>query len=318
MHDFRMIRNDPAHEAPRPDFFIVGAPKSGTTSMWAYLRAHPQIYMPRTKEPHRFGSDLEFTDRITDDEYIALFSGATPEQRIGEASVWYLYSERAALEIREFSPEARIIIMLRNPVDMIHSLHHEVAYQGTETIQDFEAALEAESDGPRSGMMPFVVRPPKVVSYRSIGSYSSQVGRYLALFGARRVHVIIFEEFAGGTATVCEETLRFLEVDPTVVLDLPLLNRSKGARSKTIHRLLHEPPPRVRRVVRRLLPQRVRFEVGAAIKNANRRHDPRAPMSRQLRSELIAHFAPDIERLEDLIGRDLSAWKEARSTQRSP
>jgi len=100
----------------KPNFFIVGAPKCGTTSMTEYLKQHPDIFIPEEKEPHYFGSDLEYP-RITKTEaqYLRLFSEAQDERRLGEASVWYLFSQRAAQEIYEFNPLSRIIIMLRTP-----------------------------------------------------------------------------------------------------------------------------------------------------------------------------------------------------------
>jgi len=140
-----------------PDFFIVGAPKCGTTAMSDYLRQHPEIYMPQRKEPHFFGSDLDapYPYFIRDKEqYFSLFAEAKDEKRVGEASVWYLYSKRAAFEIKEFCPTASIIIMLRNPVDMIYSLHSQRLFTGNEDIPDFEEALEAEEDRKRGLRIP--------------------------------------------------------------------------------------------------------------------------------------------------------------------
>src|ERR1051325_3379611 len=106
----------------RPDFFIVGAPKCGTTAMNGYLRQHPQIFMPERKDITYFGTDLKFErSRISYDEYISLFQDANDALRIGESSVWYMYSKTAAEEIKSFSPSASIIVMLRNPVDMLYA-----------------------------------------------------------------------------------------------------------------------------------------------------------------------------------------------------
>src|SRR3954468_1950993 len=116
---------------PSPSFFIVGAPKCGTTSLNDYLRQHPRIFIPERKELHYFGSDLTFlkTQRPTREEYLAHFAAAQPQQIAGEASVWYLYSQLAAREIHDFCREAKFIIMLRNPVDMMHSLHSQYLYE---------------------------------------------------------------------------------------------------------------------------------------------------------------------------------------------
>lgn len=130
----------------KPDFFIVGAAKCGTTAMYEYLKEHPEIFMPEdAKEPNYFGSDMNYkSSRLTEEQYLSLFSDAKNEKRIGEASVWYLYSKLAASEIKEFCPSARIIIMLRNPVDMLYSLHSELFYGADEDIEDFKTALNAE------------------------------------------------------------------------------------------------------------------------------------------------------------------------------
>src|SRR5438093_1590857 len=105
-----------------PTFFIVGAPRCGTTALYTYLRQHPDLFLPENKEPHFFGSDLYHPGFVRNlDEYLSLFLEAGNKKRAGEASVWYLYSRNAAAEIMAFCPSARIIAMLRNPVDMMYS-----------------------------------------------------------------------------------------------------------------------------------------------------------------------------------------------------
>jgi hypothetical protein len=122
----------------KPDFFIVGAPKSGTTAMYFYLKQHPEIFMPERKELHFFGSDFFAPHFVRDlKEYLKFFEGADNKKRIGEASVWYLYSKRAAFEIKEFNPDADIIIMLRNPVDMMYSLRETLRKKGIERASFF-------------------------------------------------------------------------------------------------------------------------------------------------------------------------------------
>jgi len=128
----------------RPNFFIVGAPKCGTSALFAYLNQHPQVFMAHLKELHFFGTDVRYPARPTLDQYLLHFAKAREELRVGEASTSYLFSQSAAQEIRAFNPAARIVIMLRNPVDMMYSLHSEMLYWLNEDIEDFEAALEAE------------------------------------------------------------------------------------------------------------------------------------------------------------------------------
>lgn len=135
----------------RPNFFIVGAPKCGTTSLYEYLRSHPQVFMPEKKEPEHFSDDLDWRNvmlrhRVADrDDYLSLFDPAPAHAAaVGEASTWYLFSEAAAGAIHDFNPEARIIIMLRDPVKMMYSLHGQFLKDCNEVIEDFAQAIAAE------------------------------------------------------------------------------------------------------------------------------------------------------------------------------
>ncbi|HEX6474707.1 MAG TPA: sulfotransferase, partial [Candidatus Limnocylindria bacterium] len=122
----------------------MGAFKCGTTALYDYLRQHPQVYLPFHKEPLFFGDDLTRRyGRMTEAEYLALFRDARPGQRIGEASAWYLYSTSAAREIKAFSPEASIIAMVRNPIDVMYAEHSQLIFNVEEDILDFAEALEA-------------------------------------------------------------------------------------------------------------------------------------------------------------------------------
>ena len=121
------LRSD--RPAARPDFFIVGAPKCGTTALYEYLRQHPAVFMPFHKEPLFFGDDLTRRyGRLTLHDYMRLFKDAKPGQRVGEASAWYLYSRSAAAEIKAYAPDAQIIVMVRNPVDMMYAEHSQVLF----------------------------------------------------------------------------------------------------------------------------------------------------------------------------------------------
>src|SRR5687767_13894655 len=114
------------HSKGKPNFFIVGAPRCGTTSLTRWLANHQDVYMPAIKVPFHFGTDLDMIPKRkfrTLEAYLALYEGATTQLWLGDSTPLYLYSELAAREIRNFDPEARIIIMLRNPVDMMHSMH---------------------------------------------------------------------------------------------------------------------------------------------------------------------------------------------------
>src|SRR6188472_2624317 len=151
----RLMQRDPATPEHRPDFFIVGAFKSGTTALYDYLGQHPQVFMPFHKEPLFFGDDLTRRyGRMTREQYLSLFADAGNGQRVGEASAWYLYSRCAADEIRGFAPEAQIIVMLRNPVDVMHAQHSQLLFNAAEDITDFAEALAAEPERRRGERLP--------------------------------------------------------------------------------------------------------------------------------------------------------------------
>ncbi|RLG08342.1 MAG: sulfotransferase, partial [Thaumarchaeota archaeon] len=107
----------------KPNFFIVGAPKCGTHAMYTFLKAHPEIFMPERKEFQYFATDLVRGTQyeLSEEEYLSYFRIAKDEKRLGEASTWYLYSKKAASNIKKFNPHAKIIVMLRHPIEMMYS-----------------------------------------------------------------------------------------------------------------------------------------------------------------------------------------------------
>jgi hypothetical protein len=292
---------------PRPDFFIVGAPRSGTTAMYEYLRRHPQVFMPEHKEPQYFGADLtHLHDALTEEDYLRLFTPARPEQRVGEATTWYLYSSTAATEIRAFAPQAQIVIMLRNPVDMMYSLFGELSYYRGE-VYDFERALEVEPDR-REGRLLGVIRRPEVHFYRAAATFSPQVARYFEAFGRERVAVILFDDFVRDPARAYRDLLRFLGVDESFETSFERVNESKRPRHSRLQDLVIRPP----RPIARIIPAMRRYPLAHRLRlmllGMNSVQVPRPPMHPELRRRLTEEFADEVRRLGDLIGRDLSAW----------
>lgn len=296
-----------------PDFFIVGAPRSGTSALFDHLGAHPQIFVPRVKEPMFFGADQEFLfrsqRRMSLDEYLALFADAGDAVRIGEGSTTYLYSRSAPSEIRESNPDARIIIMLRDPVAVMHAQHSIAVWKGFEPIADFWAALEAQ-DRERAGNEVTSGRSPRQDGpyYRDIVDYANHVGRYLDTFGREQVHVLVFDDWVADMPGTYRRTLEFLEVDPSFVANLRVVNPNRRVRSRAVHRLIAEPPIVIRRTGSALLPARVRRKLQRGLVAVNTRVAPREVLDPVLLARLRTEFTPTIDRLAALIGRDLSAW----------
>jgi hypothetical protein len=309
----------------KPDFFIVGAPRCGTTAMTKYLAAHPDVYMPERKEMHVFGSDLRFGPhfwRRNEQDYLAEYTARNGEVVAGESSVWYLFSSRAAAEIKAFSPEARIIVMLREPVEMLYSLYHHFRLDGNECLPTFEEALAAEPDrraGKRIGAETYLAQG---LQYREIVRFTEQVSRYFEVFGRERVHIVIYDDLAGDTLGIYRETLGFLGLDSwRGPANLTAINGSRYPRSAALRRLLNGKHVRQTALMLRPLLPRPAFGVLRGLQEklllANSRPGKRSPLSPALRARLKREFAPEIERLSELLGRDLTFWSEQEKEPRT-
>jgi hypothetical protein len=293
----------------RPDFFIVGAFKAGTTAMYEYLRAHPQIFMSVPKEPMYFGQDLTPRyRRMTENEYLGLFREARADQRAGEASPWYLYSKSAPAEIDAFDPQSKVIIMLRNPVDVMYAQHSQLVFNQREDLTDFQAALDAEPDRLRGERVPVDAIRPEALYYRQSVRFPEQVERWLEVFGRERVHFIVFDDLVVDVSAVYRDTLEFLGVDPTVELDLSVYNPNKQARSGRIQRLIFAPRGPFRALFGALRRFPLMHRVRDAMVSANSARATRQTMDPALRARLTEEFAPQVAALGRIIGRDLTAW----------
>ena len=295
----------------RPDTFIVGVFKAGTTTLYEYLRAHPQIFMSKVKEPMYFGRDLTARyARMTEAEYLALFRDAREDQRAGEASPWYLYSSTAAQEIRDFNADARIIIMLRNPVDVMYSQHSQLVFNLREDLTDFEQALAAEDDRRAGRRLPADAIRPEALFYRHSVRYPEQVARYLGAFGRERVHFIVFDDLAADPRAVYRSTLEFLDVEPNHQIDLAVHNPNKQPRSRLVQRILFAPPRPLRVLYGTLRRVPLMHRVRDVVLARSAARVGRQQLDRDLRRRLTEEFAPQVAELGALIGRDLSAWSK--------
>jgi hypothetical protein len=295
---------------PRPDFFVVGAFKSGSTALYDGLRRHPQIFMPFHKEPLYFGDDLTRRyGRMSLDDYMRLFKDAATGQRVGEASTWYLYSTSAAREIRDFSVDAQIVVILRNPVDVMYAQHNQLIFNVIEDIPDFKQALDAEPDRRAGRRIPPGPINVENLFYRHSVQFAEQLERYFAVFGRDKVHVMLTDDLRRDGAGTMHSLLEFLGVDPSLAAPPPNSNENRRVRSPLVQRLIFAP-----KLLLPLAPFLRRFPLVRSVRTRmlemNSEAKPRPPMDPALRLELIVEFTPEIERLGKLIGRDLSSWTQ--------
>lgn len=283
--------------------------------MAEYLAAHPDIYMAK-KEMHVFGADLQFSRRFyrrNQTEYLAEYANWNGQQRGGEASVWYLFSKQAATEIREFNPDARIIIMLRNPVDMLYSLYHQFRFDGNEHLPTFEEALAAEPDRRVGRRIRRRTYFKQGLAYRDCARYCDQVQRYFEAFGRDQVHVITYDDFASDPQDTYDQALEFLGVGADQTdREFGVINGNKVIRSRLLWAFLSD--PHVRRfalALRKRLPRsivRLLYRTEARLWALNTRFVGRSALSPEVSASLKKDFTQDVERLSGLLERDLTHW----------
>lgn len=289
------------------NLFIVGAPRCGTTSLYSFLKQHPDIFFPSEKELNFFNYDypkIRFVNTIKD--YQELYKHATTHKIRAEASVSYIYSQTAAQEIKKYNPEAKIIIMLRNPIDFAYSFHAQALYNLCEDIGVFEEALSAEKKRLKGERIPAKCEMPWHLYYTEGGKYYQYVERYFSIYGKERVHVIIFDNFINDTDSVYGSALEFLGVDSFFRPEFKKLNPGKTVKYASTHRLLHSSLTMA--VGKTILPRKYQWKIAEFFKAINSCPSKRPPMKSETRSYLKKVFKGDVEKLGTLLNRDLSFW----------
>lgn len=305
----------------KPNFFIVGAPKCGTTSLHEYLQRHPDVFMPFYKEPHYFGSDLvgsRFLQfRNKPEKYLKLFQDVRDETRIGESSPWYLVSQYAAQEIYTYNPDAKIIIMLRNPVDMMYSMWSQFRYSGNEQIESFKEALAAEPERKQGHRIRKAAHCITGLFYTEMAHYTDQVKRYFEIFGKDHVKVIIFDDFKTDTANVYRDVLDYLDIDSSFQTSFDVINPNKEVRVEWLQNLILSTGFSLMLLkdrltyfatTNRLIPYSFRTETVKGVINVYTKYEKRSPLTEAVREEISLEFKEEIDRLSELLQRDLSHW----------
>ncbi len=289
----------------KPNLFIVGAPRSGTTSLKNWLSQHPDIFMAEL-EPNFFALDIEGKqDRIRAiREYLSLFSKASTQRYIGEKSPRYLFSRDAAKNIKAFNPNAKILIILRNPMEMLYSWYRHLRRHGLETEPDFISALRKE--GERKKKYGFsIIRD---FYYTETVKYYSQVKRFIDCFGKRNVKVLILDEVEANHKAAYNEVLAFLKLQKFQP-EFAILNIGHGEpKSNFIAKLLfffQHLPLQIRRFIKIFIP--VGF--GGKLRAFNVGSDNfSSDLASKEKVKLNKIFKSDIIKLEKLIGKNLSRW----------
>ncbi|WP_162273422.1 sulfotransferase domain-containing protein [Sinorhizobium glycinis] len=292
----------------RPNLFIVGAPKCGTTAWVEYLGSHPRIFFSKAKEPHHFSHDFpKWCWARTQQEYLALFQESGDAPVVGEGSVRYLYSRVAAREIHKFNPAAKILIFLRSQEDFLPSLHNQQLYNRDEAIENFEQVWRLS--GNRSAdTIPACCREPSFLDYKAMGRFREQVERFFAVFPAEQIRVLAFRDWIADPRQTYLDILDFLGLEDDGRTEFPPVNEAKHHKSRIVASLTQNPAPWVRKTST-LVTQIAGKQLGilTRLRSLNRGTGYRsAPIEPSLKQEIREYYEA-----ENLALLPLVSWRRA-------
>lgn len=296
-----------------PNTFVVGCAKAGTTAVCSWLRYHDEAFVPALKEPDWFASDLGLApfrgihDRTG---YLALFAAATDRHRVVvDGSPSSLLSEVAAPRIAYEAPGARIVISIRDPVEVVHALHSQTVVAGLQPIDDFDAAVRAAMD-------PAMGAPDDPLQtwnrYLDVVRLEPQLQRYFDAFPRERIHVIRFDRLRDDPESTWAELQTFLGLTHRPLPTTDAVNPNTEPVFPALQRLAYHPRSRLRRVARRAVPPRARRSMRDAVYRSNVRQRPRRDMSDETRRMILAEIEPDVRALGRLVGWDVDDWLAPR------
>ena len=284
-----------------PDFFLVGAMKAGTTSIYNYLGKHPRIFVPRIKEPHFFACDtckkrhsLTPTAIVNEEDYLALFRGAGDDRLTGDFSVSNLWCKSAAERIFEKAPSAKIIAVLRNPIERCFS-HYVMRVQQNMEHRSFKEAIEDDLCGRN-----------REFGYLEFGQYYENVKNYFHFFPDENIKICWFEDFKSNKSLFISDMISFIGVDGDIsAKDMNFLANTGGTPRGGVFSLLYKNRKYYMPLVCKFLPKSERTKIRDKI-FITRSNYPK--MTDEERALLISVYEEDISSLGDCFGKDLSGW----------
>ena len=285
-----------------PNFFLVGAAKAGTTSIYAYLSQHPEVFFPAIKEPHFFtqvrpAPEQRFLiEAVTKrSAYLRLYADATSHSVIGDASPSYLWHPEVPQRIRAHVPQAKVAVILRDPVERAYS-HYLMDYREGAQHSPFYQALLDDMNRPEKGWGVSYL-------YYELGLYAEQVQRYLETFKPERVKVLMFDDFRRDAKAVLRELAGFLGLDPNPLADVDTSRKYNSYAAPRNQYLRRAAGAKLSRMLgQALMPHRF----GAFIfERIFLKQAPKPPLDPRARELLCSLYDPELDKLERLLGRRL-------------
>jgi len=294
-----------------PNFLIIGAAKSGTSSLYYYLKQHPQVFMAVPKEPYFFeleGENLTFAGpgdqerrrgAVTQlEDYYELFQDVKDEVAVGEASTTYLDSPKAPERIKHYIPDSKIIAILRNPVDRAYASFLHLWRDGHETVKDFSQALKLEDERIKENW-------GLLWQYKTRQFTYEKLKRYFDLFDREQIKVYIYEDWRGDNHFVLKDIFQFLGVDEDFIPDLSKRLNVGGVPKNEAFNVFLRRSNRIKDFIKPIIPRPIRKSIQNKFINLNMK---RVELSPDIRRKLIHVYKDDILKVQDLIRYDLSHW----------
>lgn len=296
-----------------PSFYVVGAPRCGTTALSKALAGNPHISFSKPKETHFFMEDrsalaIEDVRRL----YLERFHPnlARDSQAIGDGSVSYLYEPDAIRRALAFDSRAKFIASVRNPVDMLRSYHARLLFSLDEDVKDFSRAWALQGERRAGRSIPKRCRLPELLQYGEVASLGSHVERLFETAGRQRCHVVVFDDFIKDPRRVYEQLLEFAGVDDDGRREFKSKRGNAGYKSHMLQQFVMNPPSWAYRLIQisnaktfsRLKGLRKR------IKKFNKATEKEQALSDSMRATLRSYYRADVEKLSHLLGRDLMHW----------
>ena len=305
-----------------PDFFIIGAPRCGTTSLSRYLMRHPQVCFSRPKETHYFSrlSGMPTEDELRRDYIDRYFAHRTAEESAaGEGSVSYIHLPAAIEQILHFNPAAKFIAMVRNPLTMLPSYHQKMLFLLQENEKDFARAWALQAARAQGRHLPTTCLDPRLLNYAEAASLGAQVERLFNMVGRERAHVIVFDDFTTDTLSVYRALLDFLELDYDGQTEFERRFESQMYRHYWLQRLLFITATKGGKYVDTLERRSRKYREDGTIKpnlvkritKLNKGPAKPTPLSPQMADTVRQALHDDVRLLGELLQRDLGFWLAA-------
>ena len=289
----------------KPTFFIIGAPKCGTTSLHHYLSSHSQITMSVPKEPHYFSTDIKNGGIRDKEEYLGCFShGNEKTVAIGESSTLYLYSKVAVQNIYNFDKKSKFIVMVRNPVEIAQSFHQVALKVFGETETNFQKAWLLQENRKAGEKIPKGCIDSQLILYGNIAKIGQQIERFISYISPKNIHFIIYDDFKNSPKREYIKVLKFLKVNNEVPVNFPLYNKSQRIKSETLTKLTNYAS-----FFKKKLNIRTEFSVANKIHKINVTDEPLDKLPKNFQLKMNKFFIHDVNLISQFVKKDLSKWR---------